>query len=220
MIVTDLDKAIGTERDFLRQEMIDRLIELLITICRLPGCHQKFKDRAMGTFGPLFARPFSLLGERPLKQERLRTVESEILKIGFETLVRSLRDILPKIVKQGLRRGLIGQEYWPKVLQFLKNPRSCLGCEDLLFTKLRDRSFVEQISETLRQSRPVEASKLGDLIVITVGGDHVEPMVSEITLQFPNPVYAIQSFETSQDTLSKLIDYLLSEATNIEFSKN
>ena len=192
MIVCDLISFKNPSQHFLQQELIDRLIEFLISLCRLPDNHRGLQKRITNLLISRyteFSQCLSILSMRPLTQGQLQQVEKIIKKQGLMENLYYFRSLLKRIIILVMYSGFvyISRHLETRVIQFLVNPRKCSDCENLIFTKLRERSFIEIITDSLQQYE-----LLPDVTVITVGNDHVEPLKTALSLRFP--FYKIVAF--------------------------
>ena len=77
------------------------------------------------------------------------------------------------IINYALNYHIVDPNYRSTVQNFLKDPRpeSCIDCEQILFTNMRNNSFKQKLAGFISQNQH-------PIIFVTVGRDHVDEIVS------------------------------------------
>lgn len=157
MILQDLKK--NPQDSWLRQELLDRFIELLITTTRIPN-KNKFAQ-IFAKFPHISGAISSIEKENPIKQSTLKTIEINFKK--QPEFITDLDVLLTKVCARARICGFIKDKDWDVIQKFLQNT-NCKPCEDYIFMQMRDHAFLNIIG------RVVSAKKVN---IITVGSAHV-----------------------------------------------
>jgi len=233
MVIRDLQTVDDPTGHPLYAEFVGRLIELLVTINRLPD--RELRKLVVATFNrstDLYEKCRKFMSGS-IDVTKFQVMETFIRRKEFVQIAKEMISAIKGIMEIAINHELIPSEYLPVVERFLDDPRQCAECEDLLFMKMRDDSFMTEIGTGSRASggigrrvaarqRSMRANSQGiglritsksgsDFVVfITVGEDHVEPLVDNLLFgdDTVRALYAIRSSSMDPEELSEIMKNL------------
>lgn len=187
MVINDLKTVTDPKQHFLYDEMVNRLIELFITIIRQPNRSLKLDLLYIFRQSPIpWDKILVEIMAKSLTQIQLEIAGMKLsdileifgLNVALDDMQINIEHIITYLCSEKYK--MIDVKYLDSIKKFLKNTQNCIGCEDLIFMKMRDQSFWNLIQIYLKKPKPVT--------IITVGIDHCEFIANLIKKHYTIPV--------------------------------
>lgn len=180
-------------------ELIDRFIELLITISRLTNYDVYYQIiKMVKKMDYNWTSIINTLMYHKLNYEMINDIEKKFKKMKITELIRIIKLFVHTIIRiiysnNKFRRN-IDFRY---ISTFIKNRGNCELCEDYIFMDVRDNSFCDIINN----------HDIKNLTVLTVGIDHLTTLHKKLQKKAK---YQIIRFKCStNEDIKKIINYLL-----------
>lgn len=201
MILNDIDKVERPHKwsPELVNELIDRLIELLITITRQSD-HLVFKKlfESIQTLNYNWINFLNMLNGDSIKQSTLFSISNKLRLIDLNQLFRYTDELINTLILIILKNKRINQDIdLEHICQFIINKGNCQTCEDYIFMKIRDKSFYEIILD----------HQIKTVTLVTVGIDHVSTLFKKFE---KNRTFNVIPFECINNSdINKLLNNLV-----------
>lgn len=180
-------------------ELIDRMIELLITISRLT--YDSIYNQVVTSLTKIDYNWISMLNilvHNPLNYNIIYDIENKLKMLDIVELLKHveifINAIITIIVNNNEFQNNLNFDY---INKFIINKGNCQPCEDYIFMNVRDESFCDIIQNHNIQS----------LTVLTVGIDHLSTLYKKLHKKAKYQIIRFKC-ETNED-IKKIVNYLL-----------